>query len=255
MRTPDWQSPDGRIELHCCDAADLLRSLQPQSVDIAVSSPPYNTLPRDTRAYGFRRRKRRTDDGWLAKVSQQGYADQLPEEHYQTWLAWMVAEMLRVSRGLAWVNHKLRFRDGRGIHPLRYLPFDVWSEIIWDRRGSMALNCSKHAPSHEYLFGFGRPHWWSNRENTLLSVWQIPPARGCDEHPCSWPVEIPQRLIAASCPPDGVVLDPFMGRGTTGLACLALGRRFIGCDRSPAYFASARKLLMTALGQPYVAAA
>ncbi|OYV93590.1 MAG: hypothetical protein B7Z73_03320 [Planctomycetia bacterium 21-64-5] len=95
MRTPDWQSPDGRIELHCCDAADLLRSLQPQSVDIAVSSPPYNTLPRDTRAYGFRRRKRRTDDGWLAKVSQQGYADQLPD-----WQAGRY-HRLTLDRGLA----------------------------------------------------------------------------------------------------------------------------------------------------------
>lgn len=279
MRSPDWQSSDGRIELHCCDAADLLRSLDGKSVDIAVTSPPYNTLPRDTRAYGFRRRKRSrsretsggpspdlspsqlpetsggSKDGWLAKVEREGYGDRVPEERYQLWLAWMVAEMLRVSRGLAWVNHKLRYRDRRGIHPLRFLPFDLWSEIVWDRRGSMALNCERHAPSHEYIFGFGRPHWWNNGENTLLSVWQIPPARGCDEHPCPWPVEIPRRLIAASCPSDGVVLDPFMGRGTTGLACLALGRRFIGCDRSPAYFTAARKLLSSAFCQDAISAA
>jgi DNA modification methylase len=270
MRQPDFQSPDGRIQLHCCDAAELLASLGEGEVDVTVTSPPYNTLPRDTRAYGFRRRKRSRSgirensgsdgensgvDGWLAKVSREGYADRLPEQHYQAWLKWMVAEALRVSRGLVWINHKLRFRSGRGLHPLRYLPFDLWSEIVWDRRGSMALNCGKHAPSHEYIFGFGRPHWWDDRQNRLLSVWQIAPQRGCREHPCPWPMEIPRRLIAASCPPDGVVLDPFMGRGTTGLACLALGRRFIGCDKSPGYVASARRLLLTATEDEHLALA
>ena len=263
MRPPDWQTDDGRVQLHHCDAAELLALMPDGRVDVTVTSPPYNTLPRDTRAYGFRRRKgsrirensggRSPDfsrsqlqcgeDGWLKKVSSAGYDDRMPEGRYQAWLAWMISEMSRASRGLVWINHKLRFRNGRGIHPLRWLPFDVWSEIIWDRRGSLALNCGKHAPSHEYLFAFGRPHWWADAENKLLSVWQIPPARGCDEHPCPWPVEIPRRLIAASCPPDGVVLDPFMGRGTTGLACLALGRRFIGCEKSAAYFLAAKRLL------------
>jgi DNA modification methylase len=243
MRQPDFQSADGRIQLHCCDAANLLKSLDDGQVDVTVTSPPYNTLPRDTRPYGLRVRKHSSDDGWLAKVSLEGYGDCLPEKRYQKWLRRRVAQMLRVSKGLVWINHKLRFRDRRGVHPLRYLPFDLWSEIVWDRRGSLALNCHKHAPSHEYLFGFGRPHWWDDTQNGLLSVWQIPPARGCHEHPCPWPVEIPRRLIAASCPSDGVVLDPFMGRGTTGLACLALGRRFIGCDKSMAYVTAARKLL------------
>ncbi|MGH7137152.1 MAG: DNA-methyltransferase [Pirellulales bacterium] len=275
MRLPDWQTDDGCVQLHLCDARELLLSLPDGHVDVTVTSPPYNTLPKDTKAYGFRRRKgsrirensggqqpdfsrsrlRCGEDGWLKKVSSAGYDDRLPEDRYQVWLTWMISEMSRVSRGLVWINHKLRFRNGRGIHPLRWLPFDLWSEIIWDRRGSMALNCGKHAPSHEYLFAFGRPHWWDDSQNKLLSVWQIPPERGCEEHPCPWPVEIPRRLIAASCPPDGLVLDPFMGRGTTALACLRLGRRFIGCDRSAAYFAAAKRLVTSALASGSAAVA
>lgn len=267
MRIADWQTDDGRVQLHLCDARELVLSMPDGHVDVTVTSPPYNTLPKDTRAYGFRRRKgsrsrensggqppdfsrswlRCGEDGWLKKVSSAGYDDRMPEDRYQLWLTWIVSEMSRVSRGLVWINHKLRFRNGRGIHPLRWLPFDLWSEIIWDRRGSMALNCGKHAPSHEYLLAFGWPHWWDDSQNKLLSVWQIPPERGCQEHPCPWPVEIPQRLIAASCPVDGLVLDPFMGRGTTALACLRLGRRFIGCDKSAAYFAAAKRLVENAI--------
>jgi DNA modification methylase len=275
MRPADWQTDDGRVQLHLCDARELLVSLPDGYVDVTVTSPPYNTLPKDTRAYGFRRRKggrirensggqqpdfsrsrlRCGEDGWLKKVSKEGYDDRLPEDRYQAWLTWMVSEMSRASRGLVWINHKLRFRNGRGLHPLRWMPFDLWSEIIWDRRGSLALNCGKHAPSHEYLFAFGRPHWWDDAQNKLLSVWQIAPERGCEEHPCPWPVEIPRRLIAASCPPDGLVLDPFMGRGTTALACLRLGRRFIGCDKSAAYFTAAKRLLSSELSSESAAVA
>lgn len=246
MRFSDFQTPDGRIQLHCCDADELLASMDDHAVDIVVTSPPYNTLPADTRSYGFRRRL--GGDRWLAKVADEGYGDQLPEPLYQHWLAMVVAELRRVSKGLAWLNHKLRFREGCGVHPLRFLKDPVWSEVIWDRRGSLAMNCAKFAPSHEYLIGFGRPHWWDDSYNTLLSVWQIAPERGCLEHPCPFPIEIPRRLIAASCPPDGVVLDPFMGRGTTALACLELGRRFIGCDRSAGYFACARHNVVNEVG-------
>lgn len=239
--TPDYQSADGSLSLYHCDAAKLLASLDDGAVDVVVTSPPYNTLPADTRAYGFRRRKR--DDGWLEKVARQGYDDYRPESQYQAWLVWMLAEMRRVARGIVWINHKPRFRDGRASHPLRWLPGPVWSEVVWDRRGSLAMNCGRFAPSHEYLFGFGEPHWWDDAHNKLLSVWQIAPERGCPDHPCPWPIEIPRRLIAASCPPGGVVLDPFMGRGTTGLACRELGRRFIGCDRVAEYLCAAVRVL------------
>jgi hypothetical protein len=48
-------------------------------------------------------------------------------------------------------------------------------------------------------------------------------------------VELPLRCIAAGCPPGGVVLDPFSGIGTTGLAARQLGRKYIGIDVNPAF--------------------
>ena len=66
-------------------------------------------------------------------------------------------------------------------------------------------------------------------------VWSIPtrPYRG--PHFAAFPIEIPTRCIRAGCKPGGMVLDPFCGSGTTGLAALALGRRFTGIDLSPAF--------------------
>lgn len=57
------------------------------------------------------------------------------------------------------------------------------------------------------------------------------------DHPTQKPLEIVERMIKASCPPGGVVLDPFMGAGTTAVAAQRCGRRFVGFELNPAYCA------------------
>ncbi|MDP3785498.1 MAG: site-specific DNA-methyltransferase [Undibacterium sp.] len=57
------------------------------------------------------------------------------------------------------------------------------------------------------------------------------------DHPTQKPLEIIERMVKASCPPDGVVLDPFMGSGTTALAALRCGRQFVGFELNPDYCA------------------
>lgn len=74
-------------------------------------------------------------------------------------------------------------------------------------------------------------------------VWSIPtrPYRG--PHFAAFPPDLPARCIKAGCKPGGMVLDPFCGTGTTGLAALALGRRFTGIDLNPAFAALAAERL------------
>lgn len=81
-------------------------------------------------------------------------------------------------------------------------------------------------------------------------VWSIPtrPYRG--PHFAAYPVEIPTRAIQAGCKPGGMVLDPFCGAGTTGIAALALGRRFTGIDLNPAFALLAAERLRQAAGLP-----
>jgi DNA modification methylase len=61
-------------------------------------------------------------------------------------------------------------------------------------------------------------------------VWSISTRPLREAHFAAYPVDIPLRCIAAGCPPDGVVLDPFSGAATTGLAARQLGRTYIGID-------------------------
>jgi site-specific DNA-methyltransferase (adenine-specific) len=65
------------------------------------------------------------------------------------------------------------------------------------------------------------------------------------EHPTQKPLEIIERMIKASCPPGGVVLDPFMGSGTTALAAQRTGRHFCGFELNSAYCAIIEQRLTT----------
>jgi site-specific DNA-methyltransferase (cytosine-N4-specific) len=82
-------------------------------------------------------------------------------------------------------------------------------------------------------------------------VWSIPtrPYRG--PHFAAFPVDVPMRCIKAGCRPGGMVLDPFAGTGTTGLAARTLGRRFTGIELNPAFAAlAAERLRHAAQPQP-----
>jgi len=67
------------------------------------------------------------------------------------------------------------------------------------------------------------------------------------KHPCQMPESLLARIIRASCPPKGVVIDPFAGSGTTLVAAAKLGRRFLGIELSRRYVNAVRKRVATAL--------
>lgn len=231
-------------QILCGDCLDIMRQWPDGCVDIAVTSPPYNTLPQSEHASGLHGQRLSGVNKWISRAAH-GYFDSRPESEYQMWIAEVCRQCARVSKGLIWVNHKVRYRDGEGVHPVRFIDLPLYAEVVWDRKVSMALNCKRYAPSHEGLWAFGRPHWWDDCQNTLMSVWSIGFDRDDNPHPCAFPLEIASRPIGSSCPPGGIVLDPFSGSGTTAVAAKMLGRKFIGIDISPEYCEIARARLQS----------
>ena len=81
----------------------------------------------------------------------------------------------------------------------------------------------------------------------MKSVWEfLPPGRAekaFGKHPTQKPVVLLERIILASSKPCDLVLDPFMGSGTTGVACVRLGRQFVGIELEPAYLSLATRRL------------
>jgi site-specific DNA-methyltransferase (cytosine-N4-specific) len=73
------------------------------------------------------------------------------------------------------------------------------------------------------------------RGRNMRDVWDIPTQPFSGAHFAAFPPALPARCISAGCRPGGVVLDPFSGAGTTGMAATRLGRRYIGIDLNPDY--------------------
>lgn len=78
------------------------------------------------------------------------------------------------------------------------------------------------------------------------TVWEIPLSKFRDTHFAVFPEKLVELCILAGCPEQGVVLDPFIGSGTTAVVAQRLGRRFIGIDSNPIYCQMARERV----GQP-----
>lgn len=228
------------VTIYHGDCLTLLPLMLAKSVDGVVTSPPYNTLKQQLKN---NRSKNSAHHGnaWVKK-QHTCYADSMDETTYQHFVAYVVSMCLSRSKGLVWVNHKIRFRDGAGLHPMHFLRFPLWSEVIWNRGGGMAIQPRRFLPTHEGFWGFGRPHWWDEKLAGRKTVWEI----GCvqdEDHPCPYPERLVAPIIAASIPPGGVVLDPFMGSGTTLLVAKSHGRRAIGMDTSEEYCEMAAKRL------------
>jgi site-specific DNA-methyltransferase (cytosine-N4-specific) len=135
-------------------------------------------------------------------------------------------------------NPQLKPKDLAGV-PWRValaLQADGWflrSEVVWSKTRAMPDPArDRPAKSHEHVFFLtaSRAVEYWDRSLKLRDVWQIPPASSRRVHYATFPEELAKRCILASCPPGGLVLDPFCGTATVGRVAEGEGRRFVGID-------------------------
>lgn len=116
------------------------------------------------------------------------------------------------------------------------------SLVVWDK-GSMGLGVGFRA-QHECILAFSRGAVAPDvHDRSVGNVLRCPrPTRKAEDrdHPTEKPVELMETLIRVTTPPGGLVVDPFCGSGTTGVAAVRLGRRFVGIERSEDHAATAR---------------
>jgi site-specific DNA-methyltransferase (adenine-specific) len=134
--------------------------------------------------------------------------------------------------------------------------FYLYDRRIWVKDASWE-NSKWHTLSYravdefEYLFFFWKPgitliererltpeEWvsWGSR-----AVWNIPSVRANDDHEAKFPVELPRRVIKLLTAPEDIVLDCFMGSGTTAIAAIREGRDYIGIELQSEYVELARR--------------
>jgi DNA modification methylase len=129
--------------------------------------------------------------------------------------------------------------------------FRVMSQVIWKRSefGMGHTGCT-FAPAHDVIWFAikGRFRFPAGRPPSVLDHPNVPPRQR--EHSTQKPTPLMRRLVEAVTPPGGIVYDPCCGSGSTGVAAVQAGFRFIGMDLDPRNVATARRRLAQAAAGP-----
>jgi modification methylase len=226
-------------KVHCGDCIALMDKMPAGSVGVILTSPPYNLRNSTGNGMKFGGGK------WPNALVFNGYEsshDAMPHDEYVEWQRSCLTAMLRVLRndGVIFYNHKWRVQDGLLQDRSDIVQgFPVRQIIIWQGSGGINQNSGYFLPKYEVIYMICKPEFkLAPNANVLGDVWSIP--RDTDiPHPHPFPVELAQRCI--QCTTANVVLDPFMGSGSTAIAAENLKRSWVGIDVSQKYCQMAAK--------------
>ena len=224
-----------RNKFLCGDCVQEMRKLPEKSIYLIVTSPPYNL--RNSSGNGMK-------DGrggkWKNAQLVNGYAthnDQMPHEEYVTWQRECLAEMMRVLKddGAIFYNHKWRVQKGLLQDRSDIVDgFPVRQIIIWRRKGGINFNKGYFLPTYEVIYLIAKTKFaLAPKANSYGDVWEFMQEIN-NPHPAPFPVDLIERIISSTNAE--IILDPFMGSGTTGVACKNTNRSFIGIEKDENYF-------------------
>lgn len=222
----------GDCTLYLGDCLEVLPTLEAGSVDAVVTDPPFFTP-----ATHYQSRV-----GWARRWSDMSVLS--------TWWG-VICEALRKT--ISDNGHVLTFCNADS-YPAFYPPmFNLWDKLVclvWDKDRPGLGRVWRH--QHELIIaarnsGAYEPKDGRLRADVLRCKATLSRNR---EHPVEKPPEMLAELITACTPEGGTVLDPFMGSGTTGVACVQTGRKFIGIEIDEGYFEIACKRIREAQMQP-----
>jgi len=235
------------------DCIALMRALPPASVHMIFADPPYNLQLKGA--------LRRPNDSLVDAVDDDW--DQFDDfAAYDSFTREWLAECRRVLRkdGTLWVigSYHNIFRVGAAVQDLGYW---ILNDIVWRKANPMPnFRGRRFTNAHETLIWAARGQESRYRFNyaamkalnddlQMRSDWYFPLCTGAERlrdeagaklHPTQKPEALLHRIMLAATAPGEVVLDPFLGTGTSAAVARRLGRRFIGIEREEAYAAAAR---------------
>lgn len=221
------------------DVLEVLNQIPSETFDIGVTSPPYN--------------KQKNRKGVLVKdIKYSDITDNLDEKEYQIEQIGVLNELYRTMKpgGSFFYNHKIRWDKGEMFHPIIWLSKTDWvikQEIVWDRNIAANIRGWRFWQVEERIYWLYKPKnkkdngvELASKHALMTSVWKLRPEmdkKVVMNHPAPFPIEIPTRCIFSvlddlkNC----LVIDPYMGSGTSAVSSKLLGHNYFGIDISQEY--------------------
>jgi modification methylase len=222
-------------KIHLGNNIELIKQLEDSSVDLIITSPPYN------KGYWSDNQDLRTNNGVnfytkSRRIRYGDFDDCLEPLVYEQQQRELIKECLRVLKptGSFFYNHIDILHHHQTIHPKYVYDFPLKQTIIWNRLNTPRLDKSYFFPITEYIFWFqkatnSRVKFDRSQCGFQKNVWEISPD-GSNKHPAPFPLAIVENIILATTNIGDIVLDPYMGSGTTALGASNLDRQFIGFE-------------------------
>jgi len=230
------------VELILGDCLEVMRGMADGSVDHIITDPPY-----DERTHKGAVTERET-------VCQGGVGFLVNGINFEplTNQDELVKEFLRISK--RWSISFTTFED------MKLWRDPSWEQGAWVRSGvwdkvNPAPQFTGDRPS-QACEGIAIMHSQNQRKKWNggghSAIWRYSVEFGMKEHPTQKPLKLIKKLIVDFSDPGDTILDPFMGSGTTGVACVQTNRNFIGIEIDPDYFAIAERRIKEAQMQPHL---
>ena len=224
------------------DVLETLKRIPDESFDLGVTSPPYN--------------KQKNRKGVLVKdIKYSDITDNSDESDYQVEQIEILNELYRTIKpgGSFFYNHKIRWDKGEMFHPIDWLKKTDWvvkQEIVWDRNIAANIRGWRFWQTDERVYWLYKPDGknkigkeLASKHARMTGIWEIMPENK-NPHPAPFPIDLVSRIIYSILDEDRegkLVIDPYMGSGTTAVSCKLLGCDYVGIDISDSYIEMANE--------------
>ena len=225
------------------DCLEGMKRMSDDSVDMVITSPPYNFCLRVSGDKYIHRSPKEVWNGRSTNKYSNELADSLSMEDYENWQSECINEMLRVCSGIVFYNIQVIAGNKPAVFRLLGRFADRIKEIlIWDKKtAEPALKPGVLNSEFELILALSKHDCKSRlfqnakfERGTFSNIIRIGKNKGSNNHRAAFPVLLPRTLIHNfECK---TVLDPFMGSGTTAVAAIQEKRNFIGFELSKEYF-------------------
>ncbi|MBN1862072.1 MAG: site-specific DNA-methyltransferase [Dehalococcoidales bacterium] len=239
---PYYENTERSIRLFCGNCLELLPRFPRGSIDMIFADPPYFLSNGGITCHA----------GKMVSVNKGKWdVSRGVEENHKFNLAWLSeCQEILSENGVIWVSGTAHVIFSVGF-AMQQLGFKILNDIVWFKpNASPNLSCRYFTHSTEtiiwaaknansrHTFNYELMKQLSNGKQ-MRNLWEITPPQPKEKsrgkHPTQKPLKLLERILLASTKEDDVILDPFNGSGSTGVAALRLDRKYIGIDISQEY--------------------